>query len=193
MSMEKYKQQIKKDIKRVMEGRKFDMKAYFPRIFFLFLLNLFAISLFTVFHIEYALQIFLGIFAISAYILFSTFLSLFKENIKNNLPQLFENERIKYGTPIQDFKCTLVFVGNSSLRGFYCRIYIYKKALIVKFCKHCLVIIEGKYIKLEDTFIGYRCEFEKEKSYLQCRLNKKQFDAVNTWIAERREAGSYFI
>ena len=68
---------------------------------------------------------------------------------------------------------------------------VYKKALIIKLGKNCLVIGDAKYIRLDKAIIGCRCEFEKDKSYVQCRLNNKQLEIIKQWIADMNDVKYY--
>ena len=192
MNLKKLKQQIKEDTKRRYSFSSIMKKEYMLPIFAIFLINIIGIFLLAVMGKDFPLQIFLGIFAVSGFVLVSVIWKIFTTNLKKNLPDLFESERIKYGTLENNFNCYLLFIGNICLRGFWCKIFVYKKALLVKFGKYCLVIDDTKYIRLDKALVGCRCEFEKDNKYVQCRLNNEQLEIIKKWQNDITEQNKYW-
>ena len=192
MNFEKLKQQLKEDMRRRYSFGYIVKKEYIWPIFAIFLINIIGIFCMAVMGKDFPLQIFLGIFAVSGLVLVSVIWKIFTANLKKNLPDLFERERIKYGTLENNFNCYLLFIGNMCLRGFGCKIYVYKKALLVKFGRYCLVIDDTKYIRLDKALIGCRCEFEKGDKYVQCRLNNEQLEIIKKWQKDITEQNKYW-
>lgn len=192
MDFKKYLNQIKKDTKRMWAGGGFLDRKYILQMFALFAVNLIGIVLIVIMKENFPVEAFFVVFAFTALAMINISWKLFKRIIKKSLPYSFENEKIKYGAVIENFRCALVFLGKAYFRGIYCQVYVYKKVLLIKFWNNCLVIDDDKYLTLEKTFMGYRLEFEKDKIYVCCRLNEKQFEIINKWIADIEEQKRYW-
>ena len=186
MDLKAYIANIKEDIKRSQSAVK-DLKVertYMLRICAVFALNVIGIIGFAVLKEEFPVAVFAGLWVISALIIGNVLWHVFARDIKQNLPAMFADECQKYGATRHDFKCRIVYIGKMLFRGFSCRIYVYENAVLLKFGKRCMVTDAGRQIKITEMMFGYRCEFEKDGQYVQCRLNKKQAEIMQQWQSE---------
>ncbi|MBO6281375.1 MAG: hypothetical protein J6N49_02460 [Alphaproteobacteria bacterium] len=186
MDWRKYIDFIKQDIKRsyaATKGLEIE-RTYMLRIYIVFALNVIGIIGFAVMKEKFPVAVFVGLWVISALIIGNILWHVFAKDIKQNLPAVFADECQKYGAARHDFKCRIVYIGKMLFRGFSCRIYVYENAVLLKFGKRCMVTDSGRQIKIAEMMFGYRCEFEKDGQYVQCRLNKKQAEILQQWQGE---------
>lgn len=188
MTLKKYIEYVKQDIRRTYKAMNFFKKeterTYVFRIYAIFILNILGVIGFAIMKEKFPVSVFCALCAVSVIIIIDTLRHVFHENIEDNLPFLFENEYKKYGTPKHNFKCYVNFVGNTHFRGFRLHVFIYEKKLILKFGKNCLIIDDGKQVEINKVILGYRCEFNKDGKYVQCALNKKQAEVLQSWQNE---------
>lgn len=172
---------VEDDIKRTHAAVSSLDHTYVLRLWAIFIINTLGVIGLMLFKENFPLPVFLVIFAVSAVILFDMLWNVCRKNIRDNFPASFDVEAQKYGEPEQCLKCRLIMVGNLRFRGFSCRIYVYKKVLIVRYRKNCLVITNEKQVEIKRFLWEHLCEFKDKEKYVRCFLNEKQAEIIEAW------------
>ncbi|MBR1605796.1 MAG: hypothetical protein IJ660_06805 [Alphaproteobacteria bacterium] len=130
------------------------------------------------FSISTAVPIFIIFFAVMAFLIFRSIKKCFARNMPFQIDQVLNT----YGTPDFISKCWICAIGGFVFRGFHAKLYFYKKALIVKFRKRCLIIDNPSQISFYKLFMITTVEFTNSDKYVKCYLNNGQLHTLINWI-----------
>ena len=116
-----------------------------------------------------------------AVFLFSFFKSTLKDLFSANLPDKYEDLKLKYGQPNQSFRVYMARLGDMRFKGFYAKLDIYNEIAIISIFGRAVCIDNFNFLNLNESFLtGRTLEVEFENTNIVCILSKNQYEYIKS-------------